>query len=70
VGTVFCLTEVILGSPDDDLFLVLKVIVQHLLQGKGPWFPVNKGNHDGAKGLLQLGVLKEPVQEDIGVGAS
>ena len=68
VGALPCLLQVILGPAADDLILELDVLLDHLLQGQDLRHLVVDGQHDDAHGILQLGVLVQLVQDDLGVG--
>ena len=68
MGALPCLLQVILGPAADDLILELDVLLDHLLQGQDLRHLVVDGQHDDAHGILQLGVLVQLVQDDLGVG--
>ena len=67
MGPLFGLVEVELGPPGHNLFLVGKVVVQHLLQVQDFRLSVDQGEHDDAEGVGKLGVLIELVQHHIRV---
>ena len=54
------------GAPDDDLDLVRHPVADHLVQAQRARYPVDQGQHVGAERVLQLGVLVEVVQNDLG----
>ena len=62
------LVEVISCPAGDDILLVVEVIGQHLQQVHDLGLVVDQGQHGDAEGILHLGVLEEPVQDDIGIG--
>ncbi len=55
-----------LGAPDDDLDLVRHPVADHLVQAQGARHPVDQGQHVGAERVLQLGVLVQVVEHDLG----
>ncbi len=68
MGALPCLLQVILGPAADDLILELDVLLDHLLQGQDLRHLVVDGQHNDAHGILQLGVLVQLIQDDLGVG--
>ena len=66
VGALLGLAQQVAGAPDDDLDLVRDVVADELVQPQRPRHPVDQGQHVGAERGLQLGVLVEVVQHDLG----
>ena len=66
VGPLLGLAQPVAGAPDDDLDLVADVVADHLVQPQGARHPVDDGQHVHAEAVLQLGVLVEVVQHDLG----
>ena len=58
------------GAPDDDLDLVRDPVADHLVQAQRARHAVDQRQHVGAEGVLQLGVLVEVVQHDLGDGVA
>ena len=54
------------GAPDDDLDLVRHPVPDHLVQAQGARHAVDQRQHVGAERVLQLGVLVQVVQHDLG----
>ena len=50
--------------------LVIEVVPEQLLQVERSGDSVDQPEHDHAEGVLQLGVLVELVQHDVGIGVS
>ena len=46
---------------------MLQVVVQHIQKIHYPWHVIHQRQHDHAEGILQLGVLVQLVQKNIGV---
>ena len=66
VGPLLGLAQPVAGPPDDDLDLVADVVAHHLVQPQGARHPVDDGQHVHAEAVLQLGVLVEVVEHDLG----
>ena len=64
------LAQPVRGPPDDDLDLVRHVVPDELGQVERARHAVDQRQHVGAEGLLQLGVLVEVVQHDLGHGVA
>ncbi len=62
------LLQVKLGPPSDDVFLVLKVVLQDLLQAQDLWSSVDNRQHIEVEGRLHQSHLVEVVQDDLGAG--
>ena len=62
------LFQVILGAAAHHLVLELHILLDHLLQGHHLGHLVVDGQHDDTHGILQLGVLVQLIQDDLGVG--
>ena len=65
VSPLLGLAQLVLGTPRDDVLLVLDVVVQHLLEVERARHAVDERQHDHAEALLQLGVLVELVEHDL-----
>ena len=61
------LVQVVLGPAADDVLLVVQVVADDLVQRQYLRLAVHQRQHDGAEGVLQLGVLVEGVQHHVGV---
>ena len=66
VDALLGLAQQVAGAPDDDLDLVLDVVRDELVQPQRARHAVDDGQHVGAEGRLQLGVLEQVVQHDLG----
>ncbi len=66
VGALLGLAELEAGTPDDDLDLVRDVVADELVQPQRLRHAVDDRQHVRAEGRLQLGVLVEVVQHDLG----
>ena len=66
VGALLGLAQPVARPPDDDLDLVADVVADHLVQPQGARHPVDDGQHVHAEAVLQLRVLVEVVQHDLG----
>ena len=64
------LAQPVLGAPDDDVDLVLDPVPDERRQRQGAWHAVDKGEHVRPEGGLQLGVLVEVVEHDLGDGVA
>ena len=64
------LPEVVLGPSRDDVDLVIDVVADHLGEVQRARNAVDERQHDHTEGLLELGVLVELVQDDLGIGAA
>jgi hypothetical protein len=62
------LAQPVRGAPDDHLDLVRHIAAQELGEVERARYPVDQRQHVGAECLLQLGVLVEVVQHDLGDG--
>ena len=62
------LFQVILGAAAHHLILELHILLDHLLQGHHLGHLVVDGQHDDTYGILQLSVLIQLIQDDLGVG--
>ena len=60
------LAQQVPGTPDDDLDLVRDPVPDQLVQPQGARHPVDQREHVRAERLLQLGVLVQVVQHDLG----
>ena len=60
------LAQQVPGAPDDDFDLVRDPVPDDLVQAQRPRHAVDQGEHVRAEGVLQLGVLVEVVQHDLG----
>ena len=60
------LAEQVPGAPDDDLDLVGDPVPDQLVQPQRAGNAVHQGQHVGAERVLQLGVLVQVVQHDLG----
>ena len=60
------LAQLVAGPPDDDVDLVRDVVGDELVDPQGARNAVDDGQHVGAEGELQLGVLVEVVEDDLG----
>src|SRR5262249_28114630 len=59
-----------LRAPADDLDAVAKKLLQHLLEGQGPWPAVHQGQEDDADGLLERRKLVQLVENELRVGSA
>ncbi len=66
VGALLGLAQPVRRAPDDDLDLVRDVVPDELGQVERARHAVDQRQHVGAERLLQLGVLVEVVQHDLG----
>jgi hypothetical protein len=66
VSPGFGLLQVVPGPPPDDVLAVGDEILHHVDQAEYLGLLVDDGQHDDAEGGLQLGVLVEVVQNDLG----
>ena len=66
MGAFVGLAQPVGGAPDDDIELVLDVVADHLVEAQRAGHPVDDRQHVGAEAGLQLGVLVEVVQHDLG----
>ncbi|KAF5063760.1 hypothetical protein DSECCO2_291370 [anaerobic digester metagenome] len=60
--------QIILGAAGDDLFLEFKIMIEHLLQVQQLGPHVNQSQHVDAEGILQLGMLVQLIQDNMGIG--
>ena len=65
MGPFLRLVQLILGSTDDDVFLMLDIVFEDILQAQRPRDPVDQGDHDDAEVGLHLCVLVELVQHHL-----
>ena len=66
MGALFSLAQFILGTARDDVFLMKNVVMQHFLQRKRTRHAIDQGQHNDAPTDLQLGVLVELIEHDLG----
>ena len=66
MGALFSLAQFVLGTTRDDVFLMENVVMQHFLQGKRTGHAIDQGQHDNAPTDLQLGMLIELIEHDLG----
>ena len=64
------LAQQVPGAPDDDLDLVGDPVPDHLVEAQRPRHAVDQREHVGAERVLQLGVLVQVVQHDLGDGVA
>jgi len=60
------LREQVASPPDDHVDLVVHPVPDELVQAERARHAVDQGQHVGAEGVLQLGVLEEVVEHDLG----
>ena len=53
-------------APLDHLDLMCDPVSDELLEGEGAWYAVDQGQHVGAEVVLQLRVLEQLVEDDLG----
>src|SRR5215216_1329076 len=70
VGPLLGLAQLVAGPADDHGDLVGEVVRQHLGQVEHPGHAVDQGQHDHAEAVLELGVLVELVEDDLGDGVA
>ena len=70
VGAVARLAQPVGGAPFDDLDLVGDVVAQRLVQRQRARHAVDQREAVDAEGVLQLGVLVQLVEHDLGVGVA
>src|SRR4051794_6585890 len=70
VGALLGLAQPVARAPDDDLDLVADVVAHHLVEPQRARHPVDDGEHVDAEAVLQLRVLVEVVQHDLGHGVA
>ena len=68
MGALFGLAQIEARTADDDVFLVLDVVEQHLLERKRVGHAVDQREHVHAPADLQLGVLVQLVEHNLGNG--
>ena len=66
MSALFGLAQFVLGTTRDDVLLVEDVVMQHFLQGKRTGHAIDQGQHDNAPTDLQLGMLIELIEHDLG----
>ncbi len=66
VGALLGLAQPVLGAPDDDLDLVRHPVPDERVERQGARHAVDQREHVRAEGVLQLGVLVEVVEHDLG----
>ena len=59
--------ELELATAGDDVFLMVKIVVQNLFERQDARMAVDEGQHDDAERFLKLRVLVQLVQDDIRV---
>ena len=57
MGPLLSLIQIILGPSSYNLFLMLQVLIQHLMDIQHLGLIVDQGQHDHTKGILKLGVF-------------
>src|SRR5699024_7259649 len=70
VGALLGLVQQVLSTPDDHLDLVRDVVAYQLVEPQRARHAVDDGQHVGAEGGLQLGVLVEVVEDHLGHGVT
>ena len=68
MGAVERLFEVELRPAQDNFLLVVEIVDERIAQRQHLRRVVDDGEHIDRKGVLQLRILEEPVQNDVGVG--
>ena len=63
-----CFVQIIFGSSGNDIFLMLQVISQHIQQIHDLRLIVDQRQHDHTKSILQLCMLVQLIQNNIGIG--
>ncbi len=66
VGPLLGLAQLVARATHDDVLLVLDVVEEHLLEGEGPRHVVDQREHVDAEAGLELRVLVELVENDLG----
>ena len=70
--TLLCLIQVVFGSSGYNIFLMGKIMLQKLFQIQHLRYQTvtlrNHAKHDYAKGILQLGMLVQLIQNNVCVG--
>src|SRR5215469_2413067 len=64
------LLQQVTRPPDDDVNLVRNPVPDHLVEPERPRHAVDQRHHVGAEGVLQLGVLVQVVEHDLGHGVA
>ena len=67
MGACFSLLEVVARTPRDDIFLMLDIVMKDFLEIQDLRLAVDECEHDDAEAVLQLRVLVELIEDDIGV---
>ena len=65
---LFGLVEVVARAAGHNILLMIQIIIEHLKEVHDLGLIVDKSQHGDSEGVLHLCVLKEPVQDNIGVG--
>ena len=63
-----CFVQIIFGSSGNDIFLMLQVISQHIQQIHNFRLIVDQRQHYHTKSILQLCMLVQLIQNNIGIG--
>ena len=63
-----CLGQLIAGPAGNDVFLMLDVVVQDLLEVQHLRLAINQCQHDDAEAFLQLRMLIQLIQDNMGIG--
>ena len=66
VGTLFCLAEAVARTALQDFDLMGDPVSDELLEGQGARHPIDEREHVRAEIVLELGVLVQLVQDDLG----
>ena len=66
VRTFFLLAKAVSGAPDDDLDLVRDPVPDERIESERAWHVVDQRDHVAAEGVLQLGLLVEVCEDDLG----
>ena len=65
MGAFLCFAQIVLGAPDNNIFLVQDVVVEYLLQAQHARHAVDQRKVDDAEAGLQLRVLVELVEHNL-----
>ena len=68
MGALLRLVQVVFCSSGYDIFLMLQVILKDLQKVQDLRLAVDQGKHDDSKGILQLRMHVEPVEDHIRIG--
>lgn len=64
MGVFFGLSQAVLGTPADDLHLVVNPVADELVQTQSARHVVHQSQHVAAEGVLQSRVLVQVVHDD------